>query len=193
VIFWRGRWSRGLDRKAISASSHEALHSNTSSARASGIFLSLRVLAATVRVTALQERRLVCCSRAAIIWQKIKRPRNARGRVTQMALRRTGTPAFFPVSAHTPRSPIVSPEHRVEFRAGSCVVTAPADASGFSCGGIGRHLSRTASPYSRHERCVIEALAQRASGKVKLHEVDAHGRVSKISAEEDYGLHRDTG
>jgi ribosome-associated translation inhibitor RaiA len=39
----------------------------------------------------------------------------------------------------------------------------------------------------------IEALAQRASGKVKLHEVDAHGRVSKISAEEDYGLHRNTG
>jgi len=31
----------------------------------------------------------------------------------------------------------------------------------------------------------IEALAQRASGKVKLHEVKAHGRVSKISAEED--------
>ncbi|HEY4858069.1 MAG TPA: HPF/RaiA family ribosome-associated protein [Xanthobacteraceae bacterium] len=31
----------------------------------------------------------------------------------------------------------------------------------------------------------IEALAQRASGKVKLHEVEAHGRVSKISAEED--------
>src|SRR5256885_1558496 len=56
---------------------------------------------------------------AAIIWRKIKRPRNARGRVTQIALRRTGTPAFFPVSAHTPRSPIVSPEHRVEFRAGS--------------------------------------------------------------------------
>ena len=39
----------------------------------------------------------------------------------------------------------------------------------------------------------IEALAQRASGKVKLHEVDAHGRVSKISAEEDYGIHRNTG
>ena len=34
----------------------------------------------------------------------------------------------------------------------------------------------------------IEALAQRASGKVKLHEVEAHGRVSKISAEEDYGF-----
>jgi hypothetical protein len=81
---------------------------------------STRVLAATVRVTALQRRRLVCGSRAAIIWQKIKRPRNARGRVTQMALRRTGTPAFFPVSARTPRSPTVSPEHRVEFRAGPC-------------------------------------------------------------------------
>ena len=52
-----------------------------------------------------------------------------------MALRRTNTPALFPVSAHTPRSPTVSPEHRVEFRAGSCVVTAPADASEFSCGG----------------------------------------------------------
>ena len=35
---------------------------------------------------------------------------------------------------------------------------------------------------------MIEALAQRASGKVKLHEVDAHGRVSKISAEEDFGF-----
>ena len=34
----------------------------------------------------------------------------------------------------------------------------------------------------------IEALAQRANGKVKLHEVEAHGRVSKISAEEDYGF-----
>ena len=34
----------------------------------------------------------------------------------------------------------------------------------------------------------IEALAQRASSKVKLHEVEAHGRVSKISAEEDYGF-----
>src|ERR1700724_4337139 len=32
----------------------------------------------------------------------------------------------------------------------------------------------------------IEALAQRASGKVKLHEVEAHGRVSKLSA--DYGF-----
>jgi cold shock CspA family protein len=32
----------------------------------------------------------------------------------------------------------------------------------------------------------IEALAQRASGKVKLHEVEAHGRVTKISA--DYGF-----
>jgi hypothetical protein len=41
--------------------------------------------------------------------------------------------------------------------------------------------------------CQIEALAQRASGKIKLHEVEAHGRVSKISAEEDYGLHRNTG
>ena len=34
----------------------------------------------------------------------------------------------------------------------------------------------------------IEALAQRASGKVKLHEVEAHGRVSKISAAEDHGF-----
>ena len=34
----------------------------------------------------------------------------------------------------------------------------------------------------------IETLAQRASGKVKLHKVEAHGRVSKISAEEDYGF-----
>jgi cold shock CspA family protein len=32
----------------------------------------------------------------------------------------------------------------------------------------------------------IKALAQRASGKVKLHEVEAHGRVTKISA--DYGF-----
>src|ERR1700730_18701963 len=32
------------------------------------------------------------------------------------------------LGAHTP---IVSPEHRVEFRAGACVVTAPADASAF--------------------------------------------------------------
>ena len=32
----------------------------------------------------------------------------------------------------------------------------------------------------------IEALAQRASGNVKLHEVEPHGRVSKISA--DYGF-----
>ena len=32
----------------------------------------------------------------------------------------------------------------------------------------------------------IEALTQRASGKVKLHEVEAHGRVTKISA--DYGF-----
>jgi cold shock CspA family protein len=34
----------------------------------------------------------------------------------------------------------------------------------------------------------IEALAQRVSGKVKLHEVEAHGQVSKISAEEGYGF-----
>jgi cold shock CspA family protein len=34
----------------------------------------------------------------------------------------------------------------------------------------------------------IEALTQRASGKVKLHEVEAHGRVSKISAAEDHGF-----
>jgi cold shock CspA family protein len=34
----------------------------------------------------------------------------------------------------------------------------------------------------------IEALAQRASGKVKLHEVEAHGRVSKISAAGDHGF-----
>jgi hypothetical protein len=34
----------------------------------------------------------------------------------------------------------------------------------------------------------IEALAQRASGKVKLHELEAHGRVSKISAKEGYGF-----
>jgi hypothetical protein len=66
---------------------------------------------------------------------KNKAAPECRGRVTQMALRRTNTPALFPVSAHTPRSPTVSPEHRVEFRAGSCVVTAPADASEFSCGG----------------------------------------------------------
>ena len=32
----------------------------------------------------------------------------------------------------------------------------------------------------------IEALAQRANGNVKFHEIDAHGRVSKISA--DYGF-----
>ena len=32
----------------------------------------------------------------------------------------------------------------------------------------------------------IEALAQRANGQVKLHEAEAHGRVSKISA--DYGF-----
>jgi cold shock CspA family protein/ribosome-associated translation inhibitor RaiA len=32
----------------------------------------------------------------------------------------------------------------------------------------------------------IEALAERAGGKVKLHEVEAHGRVSKISV--DYGF-----
>jgi cold shock CspA family protein/ribosome-associated translation inhibitor RaiA len=32
----------------------------------------------------------------------------------------------------------------------------------------------------------IEVLGQRASGKVKLHEVEPHGRVSKISA--DYGF-----
>jgi hypothetical protein len=98
-----------------------------------------------------------------------------------MALRRTGTPAFFPVSAHTPRSPIVSPEHRVEFRAGSCVVTAPADASGFSCGGIGRHLSRTASPYSRHERCVIEALQSANYGEAEDHEsVDVGAHIGLI-------------
>jgi cold shock CspA family protein len=34
----------------------------------------------------------------------------------------------------------------------------------------------------------IEALAQRASGKVKLHEIEAHGRVSKISAAGDHGF-----
>jgi cold shock CspA family protein len=34
----------------------------------------------------------------------------------------------------------------------------------------------------------IEALAQRASGKVKLHEVEAHGRVLKISAAGDHGF-----
>jgi len=34
----------------------------------------------------------------------------------------------------------------------------------------------------------IEAVAQRASGKVKLHEVEAHGRVSKISAAGDHGF-----
>ena len=34
----------------------------------------------------------------------------------------------------------------------------------------------------------IEVLAQRASGKVKLHEVEAHGQVSKIFAEEGYGF-----
>jgi cold shock CspA family protein len=32
----------------------------------------------------------------------------------------------------------------------------------------------------------IEALTQRASGKVKLHELEAHGQVTKISA--DYGF-----
>jgi cold shock CspA family protein len=32
----------------------------------------------------------------------------------------------------------------------------------------------------------IEALAQRANGNVKLHAIEAHGRVSKISA--DYGF-----
>ena len=32
----------------------------------------------------------------------------------------------------------------------------------------------------------IEALAQRANGNVKLHKIEAHGRVSKISA--DYGF-----
>ena len=32
----------------------------------------------------------------------------------------------------------------------------------------------------------IEALAQRGNGNVKLHEIEAHGRVSKISA--DYGF-----
>jgi cold shock CspA family protein/ribosome-associated translation inhibitor RaiA len=36
---------------------------------------------------------------------------------------------------------------------------------------------------ARHQ---IEALGQRATGKVKLHEVEAHGRVSKIFA--DYGF-----
>ena len=34
----------------------------------------------------------------------------------------------------------------------------------------------------------IEALAQRAGGKVKLHEVEAHGRVLKISAAGDHGF-----
>ena len=36
---------------------------------------------------------------------------------------------------------------------------------------------------ARHQ---IEALTQRANGDVKLHEVEAHGRVSKISG--DYGF-----
>ena len=34
----------------------------------------------------------------------------------------------------------------------------------------------------------IQLVTQRASGKIKLHEVKAHGRVSKISAEVDYGF-----
>jgi ribosome-associated translation inhibitor RaiA len=34
----------------------------------------------------------------------------------------------------------------------------------------------------------IRALAQRANGKLKLHEVAAQGRVSKISAAEDHGF-----
>ena len=34
----------------------------------------------------------------------------------------------------------------------------------------------------------IEALAQRASGEVKLHEIEAHGRVSKVRADDDYGF-----
>jgi hypothetical protein len=68
-----------------------------------------------------------------------------------MALRRTGTPAFFPVSAHTPRSPTVSPEHRVEFRAGSCVVTAPTDASEFFAVGIGGTCPQALSHSARRQ------------------------------------------
>jgi cold shock CspA family protein len=37
-------------------------------------------------------------------------------------------------------------------------------------------------------RVFSQLLAQRASGEVKLHEVEAHGRVSKISAAEDHGF-----
>jgi hypothetical protein len=74
-------------------------------------------------------------ARAAIIWQKIKRPRNAGAELPKW---RCGVPTrrhYSPSRRTHPRSPTVSPEHRVEFRAGSCVVTAPADASEFSSGG----------------------------------------------------------
>ena len=55
------------------------------------------------------------------------------------------------LGARTPfsGSTAVSPEHRVEFRAGSCVGSRAGGASEFSCGGIGGHLSpgrRSVSP-----------------------------------------------
>jgi cold shock CspA family protein len=46
-----------------------------------------------------------------------------------------------------------------------------------------RSRSRTRSRTARRQ---IETLAQRARCNVKLHEIEAHGRVSKISA--DYGF-----
>src|SRR4029077_13877999 len=57
--------------------------------------------------------------------------------------------------------------------------------------------SGSASRIEDRTRCVrlivtrfvgIQLVTQRASGKIKLHEVKAHGRVSKISAEVDYGF-----
>jgi hypothetical protein len=79
----------------------------------------------------------------AQVWRAIKRPRNARGRVTQMALRRTNTPAFFPVSAHAPRLAIRrqyrpsiasnSGQGRVSVAAPAVLLSSPAGASGGTC------------------------------------------------------------
>jgi hypothetical protein len=117
--------------------------------------------------------------------REIKRPRNAQGRVTQVALRRTWHASILPrLGAHTPfsESPAVSLVHRVEFRAGSCVVTAPADASEFSCGGWGgtcpQALSRSAGS---NPTCSTRPRSPARRASLDSHEAHSIGRRRIVS------------
>jgi hypothetical protein len=65
-----------------------------------------------------------------------------------MALRRTNTPAFFPVSAHAPRLAIrrqYRPSIASNSGQGRVFGSRAGGASEFSCGGIGGHLSQALS------------------------------------------------